>query len=136
MKFKGIELREGNDSEAELLVNVESTKTFNDTYEAEEYMEELEDSILYAIEDLDINLYLEEVDDNLIQVRSNDITFDQQGVDKIVSIYKALQTSELEDVNITIGVHVDGEEWFKRVDGSEYNEDVVSLDEFLANIKY
>lgn len=34
-----------------------------------------------------------------------------------------------------IGVHVDGE-WFKREDGSEYNEDVVTLEEFLSNIEY
>ena len=35
-----------------------------------------------------------------------------------------------------LGVHIDGGEWFKREDGSEYNEDVVTLEEFLSNIEY
>lgn len=35
-----------------------------------------------------------------------------------------------------ISVHVDGGEWFKREDGFEYNEDDVTLEEFLSNIEY
>lgn len=74
--------------------------------------------------------------DNLLQVRSNDITFDEKGVELVVSLYNDIKSSVLEDVNITIGVHVDGAEWFKNEDGNTYNEDAVTLDDFLSNIEY
>lgn len=135
MKFKGIELREGRDSEVELLVNVEFVGEFDED-ELEERMEELEDK-LYDITDYDgCDVYVEAVDDNLLQVRCDDITFDEKGVDFVTALHNDIVAAGLDDVKISIGVHVDGEEWFKREDGSEYNEDMVTLDEFLANIEY
>lgn len=134
MKFKGIELKEGRDSEAELLVNVEVIGDFDED-ELEEKMEELEDD-LYDIIDYDIHdVYVETVDDNLLQVRCNDITFDKKGIDLITIIYNDIVAAALNNIKITIGVHVDGEKWFKRDDGSEYNEDIFALDEFLANVE-
>lgn len=134
MKFKGIELKEGRDSEAELLVNVEVIGDFDED-ELEEKMEELEDE-LYDIIDYDIHdVYVETVDDNLLQVRFNDITFDKKGIDLITIIYNDIVAAALNNIKITIGVHVDGEKWFKRDDGSEYNEDIFALDEFLANVE-
>lgn len=134
MKFKGIELKEGRDSEAELLVNVEVIGDFDED-ELEEKMEELEDE-LYDIIDYDNHdVYVETVDDNLLQVRCNDITFDKKGIDLITIIYNDIVTAALNNIKITIGVHVDGEKWFKRDDGSEYNEDIFALDEFLANVE-
>lgn len=134
MKFKGIELKEGRDSEAELLVNVEVIGDFDED-ELEEKMEELEDE-LYDIIDYDIHdVYVETVDDNLLQVRFNDITFDKKGINLITIIYNDIVAAALNNIKITIGVHVDGEKWFKRDDGSEYNEDIFALDEFLANVE-
>lgn len=135
MKFKGIELKEGIDSEAELLVNVELVGDF-DGNELEERMEDLEDE-LDDIVDYD-NLYVcvEAVYDNLLQVRCEDITFDEKGVDIITVLYKDIVAAGLSDVKISIGIHVDGDEWFKREDGSEYNEDMVTLEEFLENVEY
>lgn len=134
MKFKGIELKEGRDSEAELLVNVEVIGDFDED-ELEEKMEEPEDE-LYDIIDCDNHdVYVETVDDNLLQVRCNDITFDKKGIDLITIIYNDIVAAALNNIKITIGVHVDGEKWFKRDDGSEYNEDIFALDEFLANVE-
>lgn len=134
MKFKGIELKEGRDSEAELLVNVEVIGDFDED-ELEEKMEELEDE-LYDIIDCDNHdVYVETVDDNLLQVRCNDITFDKKGIALITIIYNDIVAAALNNIKITIGVHVDGEKWFKRDDGSEYNEDIFALDEFLANVE-
>lgn len=134
MKFKGIELKEGRDSEAELLVNVEVIGDFDED-ELEEKMEELEDE-LYDIIDYDNHdVYVETVDDNLLQVRFNDITFDKKGINLITIIYNDIVAAALNNIKITIGVHVDGEKWFKRDDGSEYNEDIFALDEFLANVE-
>ena len=128
MKFKGIELKEGRDSEAELLVNVEIVGDFDE----EDLEDELDDIIDYD----NLCVYVEAVDDKLLQVRCDDISFDEKGVDIITVIYNDIMAAGLSDVKISIGVHVDGEEWFKREDGSEYNEDMVSLDEFLENVEY
>lgn len=135
MKFKGIELKEGKNSETELLLNVELVGDFDED-ELEERMEELEDELDDIVDYDNLYVYVEEVDDNLLQVRCNDITFDEKGVDIITVLYNDIMAAGLSDVKISIGVHVDGEEWFKREDGTEYNEDVVTLDEFLANIEY
>lgn len=135
MKFKGIELKEGRDSEAELLVNVELVGDFDED-ELDERMEELEDELDDIVDYDNIYVYVEAVDDKLLQVRCDDITFDEKGVDIITVLHNDIVAAGLSDVKISIGVHVDGEEWFKREDGSEYNEDMVSLDEFLANVEY
>lgn len=135
MKFKGIELKEGRDSEAELLVNVELVGDFDED-ELEERMEELEDELDDIVDYDNICVYVEAVDDKLLQVRCDDITFDEKGVNIINVLHNDIVAAGLSDIKISIGVHVDGEEWFKREDGSEYNEDMVTLDEFLANVEY
>lgn len=135
MKFKGIELKEGRDSEAELLINVELVGDFDED-EREERMEDLENELGDIINYDNVYVYVETVDDNLLQVRCDNITFDEKGVDIVTVIYNDVVAANLPDVTISIGVHVDGEEWFKREDGSEYNEDMVTFDEFLENIEY
>lgn len=135
MKFKGIELKEGRDSEAELLINVELVGDFDED-EREERMEDLENELGDIINYDNVYVYVETVDDNLLQVRCDNITFDGKGVDIVTAIYNDIVEANLPDVTISIGVHVDGEEWFKREDGTEYNEDMVTLNEFLANIEY
>lgn len=134
MKFKGIELKEGKDSEAELLVNVELVGNFDED-ELEERMEELEEELEDIVDYDSCVVYVETVSDNLLQVRCDDITFDEKGVDLITVLHNDI-VAGLSDVKISIGIHVDGEEWFKREDGTDYNEDMVTLNEFLANIEY
>lgn len=135
MKFKGIELKEGKDSETELLVNVELVGDFDED-ELEERMEELEEELEDIVDYDSCVVYVETVNDNLLQVRCDDITFDEKGVDFITVLHNDIVSAGLSDAKISIGVHVDGEEWFKREDGTDYNEDMVTLNEFLANIEY
>lgn len=127
MKFKGVELKEN--TEAEFLISIELTKL---DYNLEEYAEELED----IFENSNHDIYVEAIYDNLLNVRCDDITFDSKGVKLLTKIYTDIITSNLQNVKVMINVHVDGKEWFKREDGSEYNEDSVTLEEFLLNIEY
>lgn len=134
MKFKGIELKDN--TEAELLITIEIVN-ISDEDELEEYGEELEETLYDEVLNYDnCYVYTEFVDDNLLNVRCDDITFDKKGVEVITTIYKDITEANLTDVKVMIGVHVDGDKWFKREDGSEYNEDSVTLEEFLNNIEY
>lgn len=130
MKFKGIELKE---TEAEFLISIELTKL---DYNLEKYVEELEDSLEDIFENSNHDIYVEEIYDNLLNVRCDDITFDSKGVKLLTEIYTDIVTSDLQNVKVMINVHVDGKEWFKKEDGLEYNEDSVTLEEFLLNIEY
>lgn len=136
MKFKGIELREGCDSEAELLVDVLILKEFEDDDEYWEYTSFIEEKILSFFEGYPVDVYTETVMKNLINVRSNEITFDEEGVELLTDIYTKVCGLGLKDVEISIAVHIDGPEWFRREDGSEYNEDTVTLEEFLDNVEF
>ena len=134
MKFKGIELKDN--TEAELLITIEIVN-ISDENELEEYGEELEETLYDEDFDYDnCDVYIDFLDDNLLNVRCDDITFDEKGVELITTIYRDIVEVNLDNINVMIGVHVDGCEWFKREDGSEYNEDVVTLEEFLSNIEY
>lgn len=134
MKFKGIELKDN--TEADLLITIEIVN-ISDEDELEEYGEELEETLYDEVLNYDnCYVYTEFVDDNLLNVRCDDITFDKKGVEVITTIYKDITEANLADVKVMIGVHVDGDQWFKREDGSEYNEDSVTLEEFLNNIEY
>lgn len=137
MKFKGIELNEN--TEAELLVSMEIVG-IDDEDELDEYGGELEvilyDNIYDCVDYDDYEIYIEFVDDSLLNVRCDNITFDEKGVEIIARIYQKIITMDLKNVKVMIGVHVDENEWFKSEDGSEYNEDIVTLDEFLENIEY
>lgn len=137
MKFKGIELNEN--TEAELLVSMKIVG-IDDEDELDEYGGELEvilyDNIYDCVDYDDYEIYIEFVDDSLLNVRCDNITFDEKGVEIITRIYQKIITMDLKNVKVMIGVHVDENEWFKSEDGSEYNEDIVTLDEFLENIEY
>lgn len=134
MKFKGIELKDN--TEAELLITIEIVN-ISDEDELEEYGEGLEETLYDDVFDYDnCDVYIEFLDDNLLNVRCDDITFDEKGIELITTIYKDIIEANLDNINVMIGVHVDDGEWFKREDGSEYNEDVVTLEELLSNIEY
>lgn len=133
MKFKGIELKDN--TEAELLIEIEIVD-INDEDELEEYGEELEGKLEDILDYDNCSPYVDFIDDNLLNIRCDEITFDEKGVDLLNVIYKNILNANLQNVKVMINVHVDGKEWFKKEDGSEYNEDSVTLEEFLLNIEY
>ena len=133
MKFKGIELKDN--TEAELLIEIEIVD-INDEDELEEYGEELEGKLEDILDYDNCSPYVDFIDDNLLNIRCDEITFDEKGVDLLTVIYKNILNANLQNVKGMINVHVDGKEWFKKEDGSEYNEDSVTLEEFLLNIEY
>ena len=134
MKFKGIELKEN--TEAELLISIKIINIDNED-ELDEYGEELEEELDEDVLNYDnCDVYTEYIDDILINVRCNDFTFDSKGVDAITTIYKDIIAARLANIEVKIAVHVDGNKWFKREDGAEYNEDEVTLEDFLHNIEY
>ena len=133
MKFKGIELKDN--TEAELLIEIEIVD-INDEDELEEYGEELEGKLEDILDYDNCSPYVDFIDDNLLNIRCDEITFDEKGVDLLTVIYKNILNANLQNVKVMINVHVDGKEWFKKEDGSEYNEDSVTLEEFLLNIEY
>ena len=134
MKFKGIELKEN--TEAELLISIKIINIDNED-ELDEYGEELEEELDEDVLNYDnCDVYTEYIDDNLIIVRCNDFRFDSKGVDAITTIYKDIIAARLANIEVKIAVHVDGNKWFKREDGAEYNEDEVTLEDFLHNIEY
>lgn len=133
MKFKGIELKDN--TEAELLIEIEIVD-INDEDELEEYGEELERKLEDILDYDNCSPYVDFIDDNLLNIRCDEITFDEKGVDLLTVIYKNILNANLQNVKVMINVHVDGKEWFKKEDGSEYNEDSVTLEEFLLNIEY
>ena len=133
MKFKGIELKDN--TEAELLIEIEIVD-INDEDELEEYGEELEGKLEDILDYDNCSPYVDFIGDNLLNIRCDEITFDEKGVDLLTVIYKNILNANLQNVKVMINVHVDGKEWFKKEDGSEYNEDSVTLEEFLLNIEY
>ena len=133
MKFKGIELKDN--TEAELLIEIEIVD-INDEDELEEYGEELEGKLEDILDYDNCSPYVDFIDDNLLTIRCDEITFVEKGVDLLTVIYKNILNANLQNVKVMINVHVDGKEWFKKEDGSEYNEDSVTLEEFLLNIEY
>lgn len=131
MKYRGIELKDN--TEAELLIDVEVVG-ITDKDELEDYVETLEESLCEVADNDSYEVYTDVVTDNVINVRCDDITFDKTGVELLTLIYNDILNAHLGNTKVCIAVHIDS--WFKDEDGSEYNEDIVSLDEFLANVEY
>ena len=135
MKYRNILLEESPGSEAELMVIVSINKEFADEEECAEYTYALEEKIISILDDDEYDVYTEGVRGNIIQVRSDDITFDEAGVELLIKMYNTIVDMELEDVLVEIAVHAN-QECFKDKNGHEYNKDTVSLEEFLSNIEY
>lgn len=131
MKYKGIELKDN--TEAELLIAIQLPNFKKG--EAEKSAQEL-DKLRNILNGLSYSWNFEFLDFTLWNIRSKDFTLDKTGVHNLVSVYKSLDGANFSYAKIFISVHVDVEEWFTREDGSEYNEDMVGLEEFLENIKY
>lgn len=132
MKYKGIKLVP--DTEAELLVNVDiSNSEFRDIDEAIDTIGDvLSDYEFTSVPDADV--YMEEISDTELQLRCYEIGFTVDGINLLKEIYELMYANNT--LKVSIGIHVDAEEWFKDENGHEYNEDVAETwEEFMTNLE-
>lgn len=131
MKYRGIELKEN--TEAEILIALEVTGITDDE-ELENYIDEISERLeMEVLPKIKADVYIDVVYDNLINVRINDQTFDEKGVYIVTSLYNEIRSKAYENVNCSIGVNVDT--FFTDDDGTEYNEDSVTLEQFMSRLE-
>lgn len=130
MKYRGIELKEN--TEAEILIALEVTGITDDE-ELENYIDEISERLeMEVLPKIKADVYIDVVYDNLINVRINDQTFDEKGVYIVTSLYNEIRSKAYENVNCSIGVNADT--FFTDDDGSEYNEDSVTFEQFMSRL--
>ena len=131
MKYRGIELKEN--TEAEILIALEVTGITDDE-ELEDYIDEISERLeMEVLPKIKADVYIDVVYDNLINVRINDQTFDEKGVYIVTSLYNEIRSKAYENVNCSIGVNADT--FFTDDDGSEYNEDSVTFEQFMSRLE-
>ena len=131
MKYRGIELKEN--TEAEILIALEVTGITDDE-ELENYIDEISERLeMEVLPKIKADVYIDVVYDNLINVRINDQTFDEKGVYIVTSLYNEIRSKAYDNVNCSIGVNVDT--FFIDDDGTEYNEDLVTLEQFMSRLE-
>ena len=129
MKYRGIELKE----KAEILIALEVTGITDDE-ELENYIDEISERLeMEVLPKIKADVYIDVVYDNLINVRINDQTFDEKGVYIVTSLYNEIRSKAYENVNCSIGVNADT--FFTDDDGSEYNEDSVTFEQFMSRLE-
>jgi hypothetical protein len=134
MKYKNIELLVGEDGEAELSCSIE----FDNINDDWDLTDDLTNELIELFDNFESSIDIEQYATNLIGIRCIGIGFNKAGVELLTKIYNKLSTADFSVNNskVLIDVNIDNEEWFKREDGSEYNVDSVTLEEFLANVEY
>ena len=131
MKYRGIELKEN--TEAEILIALEVTGITDDE-ELENYIDEISERLeMEVLPKIKADVYIDVVYDNLINVRINDQTFDEKGMYIVTSLYNEIRSKAYENVNCSIGVNADT--FFTDDDGSEYNEDSVTFEQFMSRLE-
>lgn len=131
MKYRGIELKEN--TEAEILIALEITGITDDA-ELENYVNELSERLeVEVLSKISADIYIDFVDDNLLNVRIDDLSFDEKGVYIITRLYNEIRGKAYNNIKCTIGVSADT--FFIDEDGSEYNEDSVTLEQFINRIE-
>ena len=131
MKYRGIELKEN--TEAEILIALEVTGITDDE-ELENYIDEISERLeMEVLPKIKADVYIDVVYDNLINVRINDQTLDEKGVYIVTSLYNEIRSKAYENVNCSIGVNADT--FFTDDDGSEYNEDSVTFEQFMSRLE-
>ena len=131
MKYRAIELKEN--TEAEILIALEVTGITDDE-ELENYIDEISERLeMEVLPKIKADVYIDVVYDNLINVRINDQTFDEKGVYIVTSLYNEIRSKAYENVNCSIGVNADT--FFTDDDGSEYNEDSVTFEQFMSRLE-
>lgn len=131
MKYRGIELKEN--TEAEILIALEVTGITDDEV-LENYIDEISERLeMEVLPKIKADVYIDVVYDNHINVRINDQTFDEKGVYIVTSLYNEIRSKAYENVNCSIGVNADT--FFTDDDGSEYNEDSVTFEQFMSRLE-
>lgn len=131
MKYRGIEFKEN--TEAEILIALEVIGITDDE-ELENYIDEISERLeMEVLPKIKADVYIDVVYDNLINVRINDQTFDEKGVYIVTSLYNEIRSKAYENVNCSIGVNADT--FFTDDDGSEYNEDSVTFEQFMSRLE-
>lgn len=131
MKYKEIALIPN--TEAELFVNVDiSDSEYEDIDEAIDTISNVLDEYEFiSVSDADV--YIEDISSTELQVRCDDIDFTMDGIELLKEIYELM--CENSRLNVSIGIHVDAEEWFRDEDG-QYNEDIAETwEEFVTNLE-
>ena len=127
LTYKGKTLFDGEERQNEILCTV----VLNNPEQDEEITFELEDRIEEAFESFKYDVYVESVEDNVLEVRCDDITLDMKGVKLLKKIHDKLLRIDM-DIDVKVAVSVD-DFW---EDGSDsYNEDVVTWDEFIKEVQ-
>ena len=120
-------------TEAEILIALEVTGITDDE-ELENYIDEISERLeMEVLPKIKADVYIDVVYDNLINVRINDQTFDEKGVYIVTSLYNEIRSKAYDNVNCSIGVNVDT--FFTDDDGTEYNEDLVTLEQFIRRLE-
>lgn len=105
-----------------------------DDEELENYIDEISERLeMEVLPKIKADVYIDVVYDNLINVRINDQTFDEKGVYIVTSLYNEIRSKAYENVNCSIGVNADT--FFTDDDGSEYNEDSVTFEQFMSRLE-
>lgn len=121
MRYKGIVLKE--ESGAEICCNL----LFDDELSPQNKSDLIDFLISFPYD-----IYYEFPFDDFVLVRCNEITFDKKGVEVLQQIHNKLinHIDAIVEVDILVSYFL-----FKR-NGLEYNNDSVSLEDFLENIEY
>lgn len=125
MKYKGVELKSGDQYESELCVSVYG----GEGADLEDEYEILETEFA-GMKNVQVEQPLEE----LILVRCWDITFDQDGLDLLKSLYNMTKLNlDGHELEVEIDIHMD--EWIEE-NGKSFNTDSCSYEEFLTHLEY
>lgn len=127
MKYRGVELKVGNEFESEICIGIEydNTKLTQD---------KVIKMIRKQISNVGDDFTIEPVLEDYILVRNYKFfALDNTPAQFIMNLQFALATmNELKDVKVVIDVHTD--DWFE-IDGEEYNTDYVDWDNFVKNLE-
>lgn len=127
MKYRGVELKVGNEFESEICIGIEY-----------DYTKITQDKVIKMIRkhipNIGDDFTIEPVLEDYILVRNYKFfALDNAPAQLIMNLQFAYATmNELKDVKAVIDVHTD--DWFK-IDGEEYNTDYVDWKEFIENLE-
>jgi len=129
MKYKGVELKVGNEFESELCIGIEydNTKVSQDSV-----IKMIWSQIKNDNEDVVKSFAIEPVLDNYILVHNYEFLELNHPdlIENLKFIYDML--AKIKDVTVMIDIHTD--DWFG--EDEQYNNDTVDWDEFLCNLEY
>lgn len=126
MKYRGVELKLGDEYQSELCIGIE--------YDPEQL---LGDEVLDLVHSKLNNFrkdyyYFESVLSNYILLRNHErFTFDEEGVNNLKEVYDLL--NPISQIDVYIDINTD--DWFES-DGETYNSDSIDWEDFIENLEY